>query len=262
MQIATAIARQTRSPRRLNRRTLLIGFAAAAALVTAGLTGLGAAAGFFDRDPVHLYGVDPARPARAVAVYFSSDMGLRLGMGAYVAPALAAHGLPVYGISSPAVFNRRRTQADVDTLLADSVRDALARSGAGRVVLMGQSFGSDVLVSALGSLPPELRARVAAIVLVVPARTIYFRADPLGLHYLGTPDADGDAAIKGMTWAPVVCIYGQSETDSLCPALLDKPGTVIELPGGHFLDNDRARLVTTILDALEPIFRQSRETHA
>ena len=36
-------------------------------------------AGYFDRDPVHIYG-NPADGSPVAAVYFSGDMGLHLGM--------------------------------------------------------------------------------------------------------------------------------------------------------------------------------------
>jgi type IV secretory pathway VirJ component len=233
--------------------------AIAAVVLVAGISALAAAAGFFDRDPVHLYGMDSGRHAKIATAYFSGDMGLRFGMGTYVAPALAARGVPVYGISSPAVFNRQRSQAEVEDLVAQTVRDALTRSGADRVILMGQSFGSDILVAGLSALPAALREKVAAVVLVVPGRKGYFRADPSGFRYHGAPDADLSASIKQATWAPLICIYGQRETDSLCPTLMGTPAKIIELPGGHFLKNDHNRLIAAILTGLGPILGSRQE---
>lgn len=243
------IARPPRLP------TLLLG--AGGLLLAAGLA-VAAFAGFFDRDPIHLFGVG-GRPAPVAAVYFSGDMGLRFGMGPHVAAALTARHIPVLGVSSSTAFAAHRSQAEVDAIVAGSVREALARTGAARIAVMGQSFGSDMLVAGLGALPPDLRARVAAIVLVVPARTIYFRADPSGFSYRGTPDADGPAHARGLTWAPLVCIYGDKEADSLCPALPRAAAKVIALPGGHFLRNDPARLIATIFAALDPILQSDRE---
>lgn len=248
-----------RSPIALLRGSIRIWLTAIVFIVAGAIAVIATMAGFFDTDPVHLFGMDNGRQARFAAVYFSGDMGLRFGMGTHVAPALAARNIPVYGISSPAVFNRRRTQGDVEGLIENAVRNALARSGAAQVILMGQSFGSDILVAGLDALPPDLRARVAAVVLVVPAQAAYFRADPTGLHYHGTPDATLTDSVKAIGWAPLICIYGQSETDSLCPTLLGSSAKVIELPGGHFLHNDHDRLIATIFNALGPVLQQSPE---
>lgn len=248
------------SPRaRLRPGRPILWIAGILGLIAISAATIGLAAGFFDRDPIHLYGMDPARPSRVAAVYFSGDMGLRFGMGTRVAPALAARGIPVFGISSPTIFNRQRSQAEVNALVANTVRDALARSDAARVILMGQSFGSDILVAGMRALPADLRAKVAAIILVVPGQSAYFHADPTGLRYSGAPDANLVREAAMMTWAPVICIYGQSETDSLCPSLLGKTAKVIELPGGHFLHRDSARLIAAILTALQPILQQDRE---
>ena len=191
------------------------------------------------------------RPNREVAaVLFSGDMGLRLGMGPKVAPALAAHGIPVLGVSSSVEFGTHRTQAEAEVIVANAIRTALRDTGARRVVLLGQSFGADVLAATAPYLPPDLKQRVAAIALVVPGRDVFLRADPTGLSYHGVPDVQPAAALRALDWAPVICIRGASEPESLCPALDATRADVITLPGGHFLRNDHKLLTATILRAL------------
>ncbi|MDT8758463.1 virulence factor [Sphingomonas psychrotolerans] len=217
----------------------------------AALLGLYAAAGFFDRDPVRLF---PARgvPRPVAAVFFSGDMGLRFGMGPYVAGALAGAGIPVLGVSSSAAFASHRSRAETDAIVANAIRETLRRTGARRVVVLGQSFGADIVRVGLADLPRDLRARIAAAVLVVPGATAYFRADPSGLSYRGIPDANAAEASR-LGWLPLICIQGSAETDTLCPTLTMANSRRIALPGGHFLRNDHALLVRTILTALGPI---------
>ncbi|MGY4396631.1 type IV secretory pathway VirJ component [Sphingomonas sp. UYAg733] len=214
------------------------------------------AAGFFDNDPDRFFASPGNGRVPVAALYMSGDMGLRFGMGASVAHALAESHVPVLGINSPSIFATHRTAADVDAIVAKSVRDTMTRTGADRVILIGQSFGSDILGIGAASLPPELRSHIAAIVLVVPGQGVYFRADPTGFAYRGTPDADPVAAAKSIAWAPLFCIHGEQETDSLCPSLKGGHAQVIALPGGHFLHRDEQRLITTIFAALRPYVPQ------
>lgn len=205
--------------------------------------------GFFDRDPSRLFGASGRRPAYA-AVLFSGDMGLRYGMGSYIAKAFNDRNMPVLGISSPAEFGTRKTRGEVDAFVAQAVRDALSKTGASRVVLMGQSFGADIVRVGLVRMPPDLRPRIAAAVLVVPGSGAYFRTDPTSLSYRGTPDAGPDEA-RAIDWLPVLCVRGARETDSLCPLLTQPNVRSVALPGGHFLQRDHERLTATIMTGLD-----------
>lgn len=245
----TRFASMSRRPRRRPLRWL----GALLAVLLAVLAGVAAIAGFFDRDPIRFIGDFGRARTPLATVFFSGDMGLNFGMGRPVTRALAAHGLPVLGVNSPTIFRRHRTRAEVDTVVADAVREALAHAHADRIVLIGQSFGSDMLATGSAALPADLRAKVAAIVLVVPGRTVFFRADPTELAYRGTPDGQAIDTMRTVSWAPVTCISGQRETDSLCPLLKGPHVRGIVLPGGHFLNNDPGRLIATIVAALRPI---------
>lgn len=217
------------------------------------------AAGFFDRDPDRFFASPGNGRVPVAALYVSGDMGLRFGMGSGVSHALAERHVPVLAINSPSAFATHRSTAEVDTIVATAVRDTLTRTGADRIVLIGQSFGADILGIGAAALPPDLRAHVAGIVLVVPGQGVYFRADPTGFAYRGTPDADPVAAAKSVGWAPVFCIHGEQETDSLCPSLKGTRAKVIALPGGHFLHRDEQRLIATIFAALRPYVPQIKE---
>ncbi len=219
-------------------------------------------AGFLDRDPVHLYGM-PERPGTTpvAAVFLSGDMGIRYGMGSYVVESLAGAGVPVYAVASSSAFAQRKSHAEVEALLVRAIEEASRRAGAARVIVIGQSFGADMARVGIAALPLPLRAKVAALILVVPGSTAYFRADPLGLAYIGAPDADA-ASARALDWLPVTCIRGADETDSLCPTLLAPNVRRITLPGGHFLRSDHDLLVRTIFAALAPVLGTHLEAPA
>jgi type IV secretory pathway VirJ component len=227
-------------------RTWIGGIAGCVLLVAIGVA---AVAGFFDRDPVRVFAAQGAK--RPVGVlYVSGDMGLRFGPAPYTTHALAAQGITVVGINAPTAFRVRQTRAAIDGIVADGVRRALAATHATRLVLIGQSYGADIVQTGLVALPADLRAHVAGVVLVVPGTAVFFRADPTGLAYRAAPDSRGAATLHQLTWVPVTCIYGVAERDSVCPHVRLSNVRSIGMPGGHFLNADRAGLFAHVLAAV------------
>lgn len=236
------------------RRLLLAGLLLIAVLALVAINA--PALGLLGSDPILLF---PARGAHAsgrpkvAAVFLSGDMGFNFGMSAHIAQAVAERGIPVVGVSSPVVFARHHTRAEADAVVEGAVRLALARTGADKILLMGQSYGADIVATTAPDLPPDLRARILAIDLTVPAQTVYFRADPSTLAYIGQPDARPMAALRALRWTPVVCVYGREEVGSLCPVLRGATARVIGLPGNHHLEHDRERVAATTLAALRAV---------
>lgn len=185
------------------------------------------------------------------AVFLSGDMGMDLGISGDTARGLAANGYPVTGVSSPVAFAHHLTRAQADAVVVKAIDAAIAK-GADKVVLVGQSFGSDIIATVLPDMPERLRHRIAAVAIVVPSRDVYFRADPSGIAYLGTPDAHPASALRMVDWVPVTCVQGAEERTSLCPLLAGSTARRVLLPGNHYLHHDVPRMMAAILEALKP----------
>ena len=154
-----------------------------------------------------------------------------------------------------AIWKLVSPEHDADVLLEveDWVRESLIEAMDRQdLVAATGNMDADELADLAPDLPPDLRARVLAIDLTVPAHDVYFRADPVGLAYLGKPDAHPLLAMRGVDWAPVVCVYGLEEKGSLCPSLAGR-ARVIGLSGAHYLGHDAPRLIATTLRALHEV---------
>jgi type IV secretory pathway VirJ component len=55
--------------------------------------------------------------------------------------------------------------------------------------------------------------------------------------------------VDRISGVPVLCIYGEDETDTLCPKLDPRNATIVKLKGGHHFDGDYANLARIILAA-------------
>lgn len=187
---------------------------------------------------------------RVAAVFLSGDFGFRAGLGPMVAGRLAADGMPVIGVNSLTFFRTPRTPPEVEALVADAIRRALLFGHADRVVLIGQSFGADMLHVGLARLPASLREKVALVALVVPGDMVEFRASPSEMFDFRPPDASAVPTASRLDWVPALCIHGAQEPHSLCPLLHQPNMRVMALPGGHQLDWDADRLHAALAAAI------------
>jgi len=191
---------------------------------------------------------DPAKPA---IVILSGDMGNRLGMAPKIAARLNARGYAVVTVNSLTYFSPRRTPGEVTALIEATMTRAMRLGRTDRVVLIGQSFGADMIHAGLAEMPLAHRKPIRLVVLVVPGKDIVFRASPIELAGIETPDQHALRTASKLTWIPVICIRGADEDNSLCPELVMPNVWRIVLPGGHKLNSDDGALEAAILPAIQ-----------
>ena len=239
-----------RKGRHVTRRLALVALAVLLA-IRCGAAAVYAYAGYYNgplfRD-MPAARIDPAKPA---IVLLSGDMGNRMAMTPKVAARLNRRGYAVVTVNSLTYFSPRRTAAETATLIETAMTRAMKLAKTDHVVLIGQSFGADMLHAGLARFTRAERRPIRAVVLVVPGEDIIFRASPIELAGFETPDQLAYPTASRLTWVPVTCIHGAVEPESLCP-LLDMPNVRrITLPGGHKLHSDAGALTAAILPALE-----------
>ena len=235
-------------------RRLLLAVGALFATLLIGGVGYTAYLGWFGGPVFRLLpAAAPPPPAERgmAAVFLSGDSGFNVGMGPRVAQAIAARGMPVLEVNSLTAFARRRTPAEGRALIVAATRRALALPGTRRVVLIGQSFGADMLQYGAAGMPAALRPRVARVILAVPGDTLLFKATPGGFLD-GAPDRSALPSARAIDWVPVTCIHGATEAHSLCPLLHAPNVRTVTLPGDHYLHHDARALADAIFAAMGP----------
>jgi type IV secretory pathway VirJ component len=186
-----------------------------------------------------------------LAVMLSGDGGWA-GIDRDLAAALAAAGLPVAGLDSLQYFwspkDPETAGADLERLL----RHYLELWKCERAVLIGYSFGADVLPFMAARLPEDLRRRVALVALLGPGQRAEFTFRILDWVAAG---AGKDALpllpeIGRLAGVPLLCIAAEKETDSLCRSLGPGQGNVVTLKGGHHFGGDYRGIARLILAAV------------
>jgi type IV secretory pathway VirJ component len=190
-------------------------------------------------------------PSDTFAIMLSGDGGWA-GLDKEVAAALSANGIPVVGLDSLRYFWTARTPEGLAADLSRMIDYYVKQLGKQRVLLAGYSQGADVLPFAVNRLTPAARSHVALTAVMGMSEYALFEfhmSNWISDDNSGPPTLPEVARIGGMT---VLCIYGEDETDSLCPRLDPHKVTIVKLKGGHHFDGDYAALARTIMTSTRP----------
>jgi type IV secretory pathway VirJ component len=170
-----------------------------------------------------------------------------------IAGALAARGVPVLGWSSLDYYWSPRTPEGAARDLDAVIRHYLVAKKKSRVLLVGFSFGADVLPFLVSRLSADLRSSVAGVALVGLSSLAQFEfhlSGWLGGH--GDPTFPTAPEIGKLKGTPVVCLQGEDDDDSACRKIPAGISQAVVLPGGHHMGGDYARVGAIIMDAIDP----------
>jgi type IV secretory pathway VirJ component len=198
----------------------------------------------------------PARgtPNDVLAVVISGDGGWA-GIDRQLGEAMADHGIAVVGLNSLQYFWKKKTPEVAASDLERILRHYLVTWGKTRVILVGYSRGAEVLPFMADRLPDELRSKVMLVALLGPTPKVEFEfhvADWLG----GSGERNQlpvAPEVEKLAGTRILCLYGEEERDSLCPALPTGLATVVPLKGAHHFGGDYAGIAEAILKAAELI---------
>ncbi|QNO26233.1 type IV secretion system protein VirJ [Sphingopyxis sp. OPL5] len=207
-------------------------------------------AGYYNGPLFHDMPAADTGPAKPAIVMLSGDMGNRVGMTPRIAVRLGARGYAIVTVNSLTYFSPRRTPEETAELIKTAMVRAMKLGKTDHVVLIGQSFGADMLHAGLARFSAAARQPIRSVVLIVPGEDIIFRASPIELAGLETPDQRAYPTASRLRWVPVTCIHGADEAGSLCPELQLPNVRRITLPGGHKLNSDARALEAAILPAI------------
>lgn len=168
-----------------------------------------------------------------------------------LAAGLSARGVPVVGWNSLRYYWTPRTPEAAARDLARILSHYLAAWGKRRALLVGYSFGADVLPFMAARLAPELQARVAGVGLLglSPAASFEFHVAGWLGHEVG-PQWPTAPEVQRISSLHVTCVVGSDEHDSACRALPRGSARVVELSGGHHFGGDYGRVVEVLLEGV------------
>ncbi|MDB6048271.1 MAG: virulence protein VirJ family [Pseudomonas sp.] len=185
-----------------------------------------------------------------VTLFLSGDGGWR-DLDRDVAGEMAKMGYPVVGIDTLRYYWEHKTPEQTALDLAELMDHYRQKWGTKRFVLMGYSFGADVLPAIYNRLAPDEQKRVDSIVLLAFARSGSFEIQVEG--WLGTAGKEAPTGIEMAKLPPekVLCVYGAEETAESGCTESTAVGEKLMLPGGHHFDENYPALAKRMTDAID-----------
>lgn len=182
----------------------------------------------------------------AMAILLTGDGGWA-GFDRRLSADLAEKGINVVGFDSlkyfwaPKAFDRAARDLSVAI-------DAYTKKwGAKGVVLIGYSFGADILPSLINHLPKVHQDHIVSVVLISPSQTGSNEIHVM--EWFGRKDGPGFAtqpALAKLAVKKLQCIYGKEDKGSICPSLKDR-AEVIGYESGHMMNAFVKQIAAAIL---------------
>jgi type IV secretory pathway VirJ component len=193
----------------------------------------------------------PARTAEgeAFAVMISGDGGwARFDKG--LSAELSARGVPLVGLDSLKYFWHARSPEQTAADVSGLIEHYASHWHKARVLLIGYSFGADVMPSIFNRLPAESRARVASVNLLGLGAGASYRITagewwPFGKAN-GLPVLP---EIERLRSTPTLCIEGAREKKTICPSLVKLGVEVRQIGEGHHFSFMHKEIADAILAA-------------
>eukprot|EP00913_Durusdinium_trenchii_P026868 g25203.t1 len=172
--------------------------------------------------------IDAVPRRNAMAVIYSGDGGWR-DIDQKLAAYMKDEGVPVVGVDALRYFwsekSPEQTAADLSRIIATYRK----RWNVDRVVLVGYSFGANILPATYRLLPKENREAVSLLSLLALSHQADFEIAVTGWLGFAGLGKHGDPVddLREIEAAKIQCVYGRAEEDTACPAVADIAGAQV-----------------------------------
>lgn len=185
----------------------------------------------------------------AVAIILSGDGGWR-DIDSTIGKTMQADGIPVIGIDSLRYFWSRRTPQKTASDIAALIRKYRAKWSVDNVILVGYSFGADVLPAVYLDLPLVERSHIRLVSLLGLSHSADWQITVsgwLGSHSNGaTPTMP---ALDRMPAPVIQCVAGVDEANGVCAELARNGAEILITEGGHHFGGEYKKVEMAILSA-------------
>lgn len=195
----------------------------------------------------------PSQENDTMVVILSGDGGW-VDLGRDLGDSMVSKKIAVLGFDSLQYYWQKKDPNAAAADMSRLINAYLTAWKKQKVLLIGYSYGADVLPFVLHDLSPDLRKRLAGVALIGPSTKTEFEFNVIQLQRdPGPPRGEPlEPQLKNVDGTPVLCIGGDTEKESLCRHIqhqkVQLPNVEIDMmETGHGFGNNTDGLAERIL---------------
>lgn len=197
--------------------------------------------------PVNMVPVAAHDTSKPMVLYITGDGGWNK-FSRNLAIALAGNGYPVASLNANEYFWKKKTPAQTAADITLLIKTCQLNWNRKKIILLGYSFGADVMPFVYNLLPADLNTQVTNICLLSVSTHTDFEIHLMAMLGAGFNKGESVVAeINKINNKPVTLIFGEGENSFPLNQLKIKNYTQITLDGGHHYNENEALLSNTII---------------
>lgn len=170
-----------------------------------------------------------------------------------LANELASRGIPSVGLDTQKYFWEKKTPEETAAAAEKLLLFYSKKFGREKILLMGYSFGADVIPFVANRLSPSLKSRLVMVAMLSPDDKTDFEVTISSMLNLDMESGyDVAPEVKKMSYVPKLCIYGSDEDEEQDQELFRNQGAqILILKGGHHYDDSYKEIISAVLAPLK-----------
>lgn len=188
-----------------------------------------------------------ADASKPMILYVTGDGGWN-SFSSALGANFAAKGYPVASLNTKSFFWKKKTPQQVGLAVATMIKNYAQSWNKTKVLLVGYSFGADVLPFVYQNLPQNMKDMVHGLVLLSPSGTTDFEVH-LTYAFSGS-EPNSAITLNSIAGKKITILTGSDEKEFPFTKLSNKNYTHLTLPGGHHYDGDEKIVAEYVLKGI------------
>lgn len=188
--------------------------------------------------------------SKPIIFYISGDGGFN-NFSTSLCTQLNQSGFAVTALNAKSWFWDKKTPELTTSQIASYLKTKLEENTNRQIVLIGYSFGADVMPFIVNRLPNDLKQKLSSVIMLSPSSSTDFEihlSDMWGSNKKRSMDVLSE--INKMGTQKTTILFGEDDISFTAEQILLKNFSRLVLPGGHSFEGNTAELVKKIVKLL------------
>jgi type IV secretory pathway VirJ component len=184
-------------------------------------------------------------------IIWSGDGGWHSDLDVKLGETFAGLGFEVTGLDTNVWFDKLRTREETAQKLSDMLRAETRNDPRQKIIVLGWSYGADVLPIAYNHLTAAEQKIISNLVLLSGGKLTQLQVTLAERTGLAPGHIPLEPELALIPRDKLICVYSDPEKDnSSCLSEAVKGAKVLEISGGHAFDHDAPMVVSRLMPLL------------